>query len=469
LKNKETNILMESQSICPVCKIPLKAAYVEESGKVYILKTCKEHGEFISFIAEHKEDYDEWMNYPIINVPPKIALTEGSVESQCPLHCGVCNNHLQTACCVLLEVTERCNQNCTYCFAKAGENNAVDPNLKEIERKYDLLLEWGEERPFNIHLSGGEPTVRDDLPDIVRMGKYKGFVYIQINTNGRRLAFEEDYTKELKKAGADVIYLQFDGIDDSIYNALRQEALFDIKKRAIENCRKAGLPVVLVPTIVKNVNLHQVGLMMEFLLENIDVVKGIHFQPVSFFGRYPDRLPMNEGKRSDFENRVTMFDIMHEIELQTLGKFKYDDFRPINSGHPLCSFYATYLKRRDGSIRSLMSKEKGTGSGSCCSAAEPLEIVRKSRDFVRNKWKIGEQRENCCCGGTTKKVDSEKGVMDFDEFLRATKNYTFTVSCMAFQDISNLDAERLKRCRIQVLSDDDKLIPFCSYNSIYRK
>jgi len=75
---------MESQSICPVCKIPLKAAYVEESGKVYILKTCKEHGEFISFIAEHKEDYDEWMNYPIINVPPKIALTEGSVESQCP-------------------------------------------------------------------------------------------------------------------------------------------------------------------------------------------------------------------------------------------------------------------------------------------------------------------------------------------------------------------------------------------------
>ena len=174
--------------------------------------------------------------------PPKIALTEGSVESQCPLHCGVCNNHLQTACCVLLEVTERCNQNCTYCFAKAGENNAVDPNLKEIERKYDLLLEWGEERPFNIHLSGGEPTVRDDLPDIVRMGKYKGFVYIQINTNGRRLAFEEDYTKELKKAGADVIYLQFDGIDDSIYNALRQEALFDIKK-AIENCGKQVFPL----------------------------------------------------------------------------------------------------------------------------------------------------------------------------------------------------------------------------------
>jgi uncharacterized radical SAM superfamily Fe-S cluster-containing enzyme len=282
LKNTETNILKETQSICPVCKKPLKARYIEENEKVYTHKTCLEHGEFVSIVAEHIEDFKEWMSYPTVHIPPKIALTKGSVVSECPLHCGVCDNHLQTACCVLLEVTKRCNQSCAYCFAKAGQQDAIDPDLEEIERKYDLLLEWGEERPFNVHISGGEPTVRDDLPDIVRMGKDKGFVYIQINTNGKRLAFEENYTRNLKEAGADVIYLQFDGMDDSIYNALRQEPLLDIKKKAIENCRKAELPVVLVPTIVKNVNLGQIGSMIEFLLENIDVVKGIHFQPVSF-------------------------------------------------------------------------------------------------------------------------------------------------------------------------------------------
>ena len=40
---------------------------------------------------------------------------------------------------------------------------------------------------------------------------------------------------------------------------------------------------------------------------------------------------------------------------------------------------------------------------------------------------------------------------------------------MEFMDATNLDAERLKRCRVQQLTEDDMLIPFCAYNSIYRK
>lgn len=58
--------------------------------------------------------------------------------------------------------------------------------------------------------------------------------------------------------------------------------------------------------------------------------------------------------------------------------------------------------------------------------------------------------------------------MDLDEFLNYYKRNTFTVTGMAFQDATNLDAERLKRCRVQVLTEDDRLVPFCGYNSIYR-
>ncbi|MEG2199401.1 MAG: radical SAM protein, partial [Anaerovorax sp.] len=77
-------------------------------------------------------------------------------------------------------------------------------------------LELGEERPFNIQLSGGEPTVRQDLPEIIAMGRAKGFDYIQLNTNGKRLAQEEGYGKILKKAGVSVAFLQFDGTEDRI-------------------------------------------------------------------------------------------------------------------------------------------------------------------------------------------------------------------------------------------------------------
>ena len=66
---------------------------------------------------------------------------------------------------------------------------------------------------------------------------------------------------------------------------------------------------------------------------------------------------------------------------------------------------------------------------------------------------------DCCC---------ESEVMDIDEFLRYYRQNTFTVTGMAFQDITNLDAERVKRCRVQQLSADNRLIPFCAYNTIYR-
>ena len=472
------NILCETQSICPICHEPLIAAYVVDGGKVFMRKTCAEHGDFESYIADSEQDFTKWTAHAVVNVPPKQALTHGvttsagesdGLGSQCPLHCGTCENHLQTACCVLIDVTQRCNQHCPYCFAQAEDSDACEPDLAEIERKYDLLLELGEARPFNIQLSGGEPTVREDLPEIIRMGADKGFEYIQINTNGKRLAQQDGYAQILKKAGATVIFMQFDGLDDEIYEVLRGEPLFAIKKKAIENCKQAGLPVTLVPTIVKNVNLEHVGQMIEFLLENIDVVKGIHFQPVSFFGRHPDKPVEVGGKWADFENRVTMFDVMHAIEKQTAGKFKYDDLCPITTGHPLCCFYGTYRKQKDGSVKSLISDATKASGVSCCDTATPLEIIKKDRNYVLNKWDLPKQ-ENCCCGEAAPAESSccEPGIMSFDEFLQEIKSNMFTVSAMAFQDISNLDAERLKRCRVQVLSADDRLIPFCAYNSIYR-
>ncbi|MEG1583585.1 MAG: radical SAM protein [Anaerovorax sp.] len=457
--------LSETQSICSICKKPVAAYYGEEKGKVYFIKNCKTHGQTKTLVANEAEAYKKWIKHPVVNIPPKMALTEGQ-EGECPLHCGTCDQHLQTACCVLLDITERCNQSCPYCFAKAGEDDeSQDPTLEEIERWYDGLLELGEERPFNIQLSGGEPTVRQDLPEIIAMGRAKGFDYIQLNTNGKRLAQEEGYGKILKKAGVSVAFLQFDGTEDRIYETLRGEPLFSQKKKAIANCRKAGIPVTLVPTMTKQVNMDNIGDMMKFMLENIDVVKGIHFQPVSFFGRHPE----------DYENRVTMFDVMNELERQTGGQFQREDLVPISTGHSLCCFCGSYLKELDGHIKSLISKETKTVGLGCCDEMDPLDIIKKDRDFVLNKWELPEREEEecsccgeapveevgCCCSG-------EDEVMDFDQLLTYLRKNMFTVSGMAFQDLSNLDAERVKRCRVQVYTKDEKLIPFCAYNSLYR-
>jgi uncharacterized radical SAM superfamily Fe-S cluster-containing enzyme len=447
----------------------VEAFYAEDGGTVFFRKNCPEHGNTQVRAAENEADFAEWAASPVVNIAPKMPVTAGR-DGECPLHCGTCDLHLQTACCVLLDVTERCNQHCPWCFARADEADAApDPGLGRIAAWYDRLLALGEERTFNIQLSGGEPTVREDLAEIVRMGREKGFEYIQLNTNGRRLAQEDAYAETLKEAGVSVAFLQFDGTDDRIYRALRGEPLLDLKRKAVENCRRAKLPVTLVPTLVSDVNLDNIGEILRFMLDNLDVVKGVHFQPASFFGRHP-----GAADAGGDENRVTLFETMREIERQTGGLFSRKDMFPITAGHPLCCFSGSYLREPDGGVKSLMGARQREAGASCCCEPDPLETIRRDRDFVLDKWNIdtadylpgeaGETGEATQSGGAGETASA----MGFDEFLSYVKRNRFTLSGMAFQDMSNLDAERLKRCRVQVFTKDERLIPFCAYNSMYR-
>jgi uncharacterized radical SAM superfamily Fe-S cluster-containing enzyme len=422
--------------------------------------------------SEDAAAFEEWMRRPSTAVAPLHPITKGAggERSECPKHCGVCENHLMTACCVLLDVTERCNQNCAWCFARAGEVAKRDPDIETVAAWYDRLLALGEERPFNIQLSGGEPTVRNDLPEIVRMGREKGFDYIQLNTNGKRLGEDSGYARTLKDAGLTTVFMQFDGMDDEIYKALRGEDLLDVKLKAIEACGRAGLPVTLVPTVVSGVNTDGTGRLIDFMLANLGVIKGIHFQPASFFGRHPD------------EKRVTMFEVMNSIEMQTEGRVKKSDLLPITTGHPLCCFCANFLREQDGAITSMTTDKQRDEGMSCCDEGRPccgesgageeaLDIVRRDRDFVLNKWAANAGQPDLKIrmdSNYSQRNTKSNDPMSLDEAIEWLRGNMFTLSGMAFMDRSNLDAERLKRCRVQVFTADGRLVPFCAYNSIYR-
>ncbi|MDR3363371.1 MAG: radical SAM protein [Clostridiales Family XIII bacterium] len=506
------------QSVCAVCGRPVPAGYVRRGDAVYLEKNCPDHVASRVLASEDADAFERWLAFPSVTVPPRVFVTKGArgafagfaengfaenglaesgraedggdiLNTECPLHCGVCENHLMTACCVLLNVTARCNQHCPYCFAEAEKPDGPqasrdpqtdrDPSLADIGLRLDRLAELGEERKFNIQLSGGEPTVRDDLADIIRLCKAKGFEYVQLNTNGRRLAEDAAYAKALKSAGLSTVFLQFDGTDDRVCLALRGEPLFAKKQSAIRNCGAAGLPVTLVPTILKNVNLPQVGAILDFMLANLSVVKGVHFQPASFFGRQPDE----RNADGDYGERVTMFAVMDEIEKQTGGRVKKSDLAPISTGHPLCCFCAAFLKEADGALRPLSSGGACCGpgetaaDGACCGtdapdvpccgpgATDPLEIIRRDRDFVLNKWDVPEPSESGPAATDPCPRDGllPTGAMSFDEAIHMFKSNMFTISGMSFMDDTNLDAERLRRCRVQVFTEDERLVPFCGY------
>jgi len=268
--------------------------------------------------------------------------------------------------------------------------------------------------------------------------------------------------KALKDAGLNIVFLQFDGTREDIYQTLRGKPLLEIKKKAILNCSDHQIGVTLVPTVVKGVNDDDLGELIRLAVSLSPAVRGIHFQPVSFFGRHPEEVVDN----GDFEGRVTMFDVLRKLEEQR-PEFKYEDFCPISTGHTLCCFYSTYIKEPDGSVRCTLTAAKKDAGVTCCDTSimshrDKMDIVCKDRDYVMEKWEVAPP------GTEENKYTSSMDIMSMDEFLTYYRRNTFTVTGMAFQDATNLDAERVKRCRVQVLSEDNRLIPFCAYNSIYR-
>jgi len=182
-----------------------------------------------------------------------------------------------------VEVTADCNLSCSFCFASSGPGGPERP-FEEVVGLFETVIESGGVRP--IQLSGGEPTVRDDLPALIAHARGMGFEHVQVNTNGLRLAREDGYARSLADAGATAIYLQFDGLDPATYEAIRGVDVAAEKRAAVDACRAADLPVVLVPTVAPGTNDHEMGDVVRYAPDNRDVVESVNFQPVAAFGRY---------------------------------------------------------------------------------------------------------------------------------------------------------------------------------------
>lgn len=424
-------IFGRTKSVCPVCLRLLNADKRAEKDGVYLDKTCPEHGAFSALIWEGNfASYTAWNRENRAVDPPR----DGKAPQKgCPLDCGLCTAHLRKGCCVLLELTKRCNLCCPVCFASAGEGGD-GPSLDEIARQYDYLMAHG--GPFNIQLSGGEPTMRDDLPAIIRLGREKGFTFFQLNTNGLRLSDEPIYAHELKDVGLNTVFLQFDGLEDKVYITLRGRALLEKKLRCVEACAAAGLGVVLVPVIAAGVNENQLWPIVRYALSMNPAVRGVHIQPLSYFGRCAVERPARP---------LTIPKVLRLLEEQSSGVLCAADFSGGGAENPYCSFHAAYRIRDDGSLKALPHRAEG-----CCTASDD------SRVSVAEQW----SGERCCCGGE----DTMTETSALDTFLADARRRTFTVSGMVFQDAWNLDLERLRRCHICELDSRYGMVPFCAYN-----
>lgn len=466
LSDRSIELLSSTASLCPHCLRRIPAIREQQGETVYQVKQCLEHGTFRTVIWRGSVPFSSWMRPKKPSMPHQ-AFT--AIKEGCPFDCGLCPSHGQHTCTALIEITGRCNLHCPVCFADAGAaSEETEPSLPQISFLYDRIMTAS--GPCNIQLSGGEPTVRDDLAEIIAIGRAKGFSFIQLNTNGLRLAANPEYAVTLQQAGLASVFLQFDGMKSTTHIALRGRDLRQIKEQAIQHCAAAGLAVVLVPTLVPGINTAEVGAIIDYAVRFAPTVRGVHFQPISYFGRYP-QAPADE-------DRLTLPELLGLIETQSSGAIRAEHFAPPACEHALCSFHGNFLIDEDGRLIPL-----GNRQTACCSTAVPplampsaLAGREKSVAFTARQWSLPPlptaAAAPCACSTET----ITQPLDDLDRFLQRARTHTFSVSAMAFQDVWNLDLERLQGCCIHVVSPAGNLIPFCAYNltassgrSLYRK
>lgn len=460
-------ILRRTQSLCPICLRRLDARYelsaasheAHESGSQCVLlrKICPQHGVFSVPVWQCPSGgeagvvaprFEGWLRPKSPSCPqrPRTPAARG-----CPFDCGLCPAHAQHTCTGLVEVTMRCDLACPVCYAGAGgQATAPDPSLADLAARLDTLK--AASGACNVQISGGEPTMREDLPAIASLARERRFGLVQLNTNGLRLGREPGYARRLRAAGLDSVYLQWDGVSERTFERMRGRACLEVKRRAVQACAEAGLGVVLVATLVRGVNDGELGDLLRLALRLGPAVRGLHVQPAAFFGRYPWSL--------EDAPRLTLPEIMAALAAQAPKLVRAEHFHPPACEHALCSFSALYRRldaaRADGNDG--ISLEWLPDAGRSCCSSLPLsakEGARKARQFVALHWKGAEAKPRA--GGT--------GRDDFSRFLsNVAAEQRFTISGMAFQDALSLDLERARGCCIHVVRADGRLIPFCLHN-----
>lgn len=468
--------LSKTQSVCPECLKILPAEIFERGGKVWISKTCPEHGEV-------EELY--WGSSELYKGAKKFAhdgkgIANPNIEKEnpvCPKDCGLCSLHKSHTALANLVVTNRCDLNCFYCFFYAGRMGYVyEPTLKQIEDMVKMLVN---ERPVScnaVQLTGGEPALRNDLLDIIKICKDKGIDHVQLNTNGIRISKDLEFTKGVREAGINTLYLSFDGVTPKTNPKNHWEI-----PGVLENCRKAGLGLVLVPTVIRFVNDHEVGDIVRFGFDNTDVVRGVNLQPVSLVGR----ITKVERKKL----RITIPDVIQRLDEQTKGQITKDDFYPVPTLTNFTRFVEALTKKPEYDLSSHFACGMATYVFKDGERMVPITRFVDVEGFLEylgeNASELDAGKDKYLVGAKMvwkikSFIDREKAPKgfalantiynalvkhDYRALGKFHKNSLF-LGMMHFQDKFNLDLERLKRCCIHYAMTDGRIIPFCAFNVI---
>jgi len=438
-------------SICSKCFQKIEAKTVFQDGKVYLLKRCPQHGHERVLIADDVEYYRR--SREVFIKPPEMPLVYNTpVRWGCPYDCGLCSDHEQHSCLTLVEICDYCNLRCPVCYASSGPERQQFRDLALIEKMLDAVVR-NEGRPDVVQLSGGEPTMHPDFFKVIELAKARPIRHLMVNTNGVRIAQEEDFVRRLAEYKEDFeVYLQFDSFEREPLMALRGADLRRVREQAMEKLNRHDISTNLVVTLKKGLNDHEIGKVVDYALQQ-PCVRGVTFQPIQDAGRLEEFNPATD--------RLTLTEVRRKI-LEQSGVFKPEDIIPVPC-HPdsLAMAYALKLNGKVTPLTSMIPPEVLINAGRNTILYEQEEAVRQNlfKLFATNhspRSGAGSLRELLCC---LPQVLVPEG-LGYESVFR--------VIIMQFIDAHSFDVRSVKKTCVHIVHPDGRLIPFDTYNLFYR-
>ena len=478
----------------------IKAQIIERDGEVWMVKECPTHGSFEDLMAIDSK-FLEWIEK---NFPGRDIAAHNDADLH--RHGSSTVKHGRGAV-LTVDLTNRCNMMCDPCFMDANQVGYVhELSWEEIQEVLDNALKIKPRRQMSVQFSGGEPTLHPHFFDAVRYARQIGYNSVQAATNGVEFAKSKEFSKKAFEAGLRYVYLQFDGIGNDA-NAHRQVGnLFDVKLRAIENLHEAGVEIVLVTTIVNNVNNDQVGPIVKFAMENPKKISFVSFQPVSFTGRDEDITPERRIRQ-----RYTLSHLAQDVSKQ-VGKIEPTrDWFPISfvstfagfsdlvhgpdsqwgslscGCHPNCGVGTAMMINKNtkewapvprfldaqqltADVTTITDAARGKGFSNFMMALALLKNYKpfqappslKLKDLWRKFDKTWALSKN-----SDKKYGRTNPQRTYEDAMRRRNedpwNFLF-IAGMWFQDLFNYDFRRTEMCIIPYATQQGE-ISFCAYNT----
>lgn len=348
--------------------------------------------------------------------------------------------------CVALEITQRCNLDCSLCYLSEHSQSVRDLPLEALLARLDEIKhEFGV--GTNVQITGGDPTLRKhhELIEIVRYARDLGLMPA-LFTNG--IAASQKLLRTLVDNGLSDVAFHVDltqkhaGYDTEL-------ALNSLRQRFIERVR--GLPLMVIfNTTVHKQNFHEVPALARFFTHHADVVGMASFQLQADTGR-------GELRKRDVE--ISLETVRVQIENGAGTALGWDRAR---IGHPACHSYVPTLVV-NGTVYDVIDDE--TLFAQFLRDFRELQVDRRSNlgNIAWQHLKAARHQPVWYWHAflyATKKLAQ----MKFDLIAARGRTHKLSFFVQNFMDADHLDPERVRACSFMVMTPNGPM-SMCEHNS----